>query len=309
MTLPAPGPVRPAETLPEPPIPVRTSAPELPPTLLGRLANEALAEDVGAGDVTTDLTVGAGARGSGTVVAREPGVVAGLEVARAVFIASDAGTEVEAKVRDGDRVDAEAELLRISGALRPILRAERTALNFLQRLSGIATLTARFVEAAEGTPARIVDTRKTTPGLRALEKYAVRCGGGRNHRFGLSDGFLLKDNHRAALEAAGRSLGEAIRDARSRLSHTVLLEVEVDDLEGLDEAIESGADAVLLDNFALEDLRAAVERTEGAALLEASGGITLETVEEVARTGVDLISVGVLTHSAPALDLSLELDR
>jgi len=286
----------------------RAPEPRLPRPLLRRLAEEALAEDLGAGDVTTGLTVGPRARGWGRIVTREGGVVACAEMAATVFLERDPELYVGAEAGDGQVVGAGTPVLSVRGYLRPILEAERVALNFLQRMSGIATLTRRFVEAVEGTGARIVDTRKTTPGLRALEKYAVRCGGGRNHRFGLGDGFLLKDNHRAAIRAMGPTLAERIREARDALPHTVLLEVEVDDLEELDEALEARVDAVLLDNFSLEELRAAVDRARGAVLLEASGGITLETVRAVAETGVDLISVGALTHSAPALDLSLEVE-
>ena len=289
------------------PAPERTAAaPSLPGVLLRRLADEALAEDLGGGDVTTDLVVPEAARASGTIVARGGGVVAGLSLAHTVFRAADPGLEVEALLDDGERAEAGEAICRVRGDARSILRAERTALNFLQRLSGIATLTRRFVEAVEGTGARIVDTRKTTPGLRALEKYAVRCGGGGNHRFGLSDGFLLKDNHRAVLSAAGRTLAEAVEDARRRLPHTVPVEVEIDRPDQLSDALEAGVDAVLLDNFAPAELEAAVAEADGRVLLEASGGITLETVRGVAETGVDLISVGALTHSAPALDLALD---
>lgn len=286
----------------------RKGEPRIPASILRELATAALREDLPDGDVTTDLVVPPGARASGVVVAREAGVLAGVDVARAVFDAIDSTLRIETERGDGDLLDPGAPILRVEGKARGILQGERTALNFLQRLSGIATLTHRFVTATEGTSARIVDTRKTTPGLRPLEKYAVRCGGGWNHRFGLSDGFLLKDNHRAVLAAEGRGLSEALRTARDRLSHTVAVEVEIDDPEHLREMIEAGVDAVLLDNFSPDQLRRAVEEARGRVLLEASGGITLDTVREVAETGVDLISVGALTHSAPSLDLALDFE-
>lgn len=282
--------------------------PELSGPTIRAVVGDALREDLASGDVTTDLLVLPATRARAAVRTREPGVVAGIPVARAVFRAGDEGVEVEATAGDGDAVAAGDTVLRLEGPARAILRAERTALNFLQRMSGTATLTARFVAAVEGTGVRIVDTRKTTPGLRSLEKYAVRCGGGRNHRSSLGDGFLLKDNHRAILAHWNRDLASAVREARSVLSHTVSVEVEVDGPEQIAEALDSGADVILLDNFSLPELRRAVEQVAGRTLLEASGGITLETVREIAETGVDLISVGALTHSAPALDLSLDFE-
>lgn len=285
-----------------------TVGPVLVEPLLRAVAERALEEDLAAGDVTTDLVIPARARASGRLVAREKGILAGRDLARAVFETLDASLAMELEVEDGGRLEPGHTVLRVEGSARSILRAERTALNFLQRLSGIATLTARFVDAVAGTGARIVDTRKTTPGLRALEKHAVRCGGGSNHRFSLSDGFLLKDNHRAVLQAEGRPLASAVQGVRRLLSHTVLVEVEIDDPARLEEVIEAGADAVLLDNFSVAELRAAVEEARGRVLLEASGGITLETVAAVAETGVDLISVGALTHSAPSLDLALDFE-
>lgn len=282
--------------------------PDPPRPLLRRLAEEALSEDLGAGDVTTDLLLSPDVKASARIVAREPGVLAGLPIVLEVFRCADPDLNVEVQSTDGDAVSAGTVVCHIAGRGRPLLRAERTALNFLQRLSGIATLTARFVEAVQDTGARIVDTRKTTPGLRVLEKYAVRCGGGRNHRFGLSDGFLLKDNHRAILGSGTRGVVDAVSEARRRLPHTVPVEVEVDAPDQLAETLEAGVDAVLLDNFSLDELRRAVEVAGGKVLLEASGGITLATVRDVAATGVDLISVGALTHSAPALDLALDLE-
>jgi nicotinate-nucleotide pyrophosphorylase (carboxylating) len=280
--------------------------PELPAFVLRRYARRALAEDVGRGDVTTDLLVAADARASARVVARAAGVAAGVVLAREVFRVRDEALDLDMRVRDGDRVDADSTLLLVQGSARSILSAERVALNYLGRLSGIATLTARFVDAVAGTGARIVDTRKTTPGLRVLEKYAVLCGGGANHRFALDDGFLLKDNHRAALLAAGSDVAEAVRAAKARLSHTVPVEVEVDTLEQLERVLAAEPDAVLLDNMSPGTLREAVALVAGRARTEASGGVTLDSVRSVAEAGVDLISVGALTHSAPALDVALD---
>lgn len=282
------------------------AVPALPAVVLRDFATRALEEDLGRGDVTTDLTVPEGHRATAAIVARAPGVAAGVELARTCFLLRDPELALDVLKHDGDAVAAGDAIMHLTGNARSILSAERVALNYLGRLSGIATLTARFVAAVEGTGARIVDTRKTTPGHRVLEKYAVRCGGGHNHRFALDDGFLLKDNHRAVLDAAGITLADAVAAAREALPHTVLVEVEVDDLEQLDQALEAGVDAVLLDNMDTATLRRAVERVDGRALTEASGGVTLDTVRPVAEAGVDLISVGALTHSAPALDVALD---
>ncbi|HET6623063.1 MAG TPA: carboxylating nicotinate-nucleotide diphosphorylase [Gaiellaceae bacterium] len=268
---------------------------------LERIALAALAEDVGEGDVTTEATVDALATGSADVVVKEPGVVCGLDVAQAVFLAVDPELRFERLVDDGAVVAAGAPVARVEGPERAILTGERTALNFLARLSGIATLTRRYVDAVEGTGAAILDTRKTTPGLRALEKHAVACGGGRNHRFGLDDGVLVKDNH---LRAAG-SVATAVE--RLRAATSLPIEVECDTLEQVAEALAAGADAILLDNMTTDRLRDAVALVGGRARLEASGGVTLENVRAVAETGVDEISVGALTHSARSLDVSLEL--
>ena len=265
------------------------------------LIERALAEDVGEGDVTSRAVVPEGTHASGSIVARADGVVAGLPVAEAVFEAVDGGLELELHAIDGDRVSPGAELLSVRGDARAILAAERVALNLLGRLSGVATLTARYVAAVEGTGARILDTRKTTPGMRALEKAAVVAGGGTSHRFGLYDAVLVKENH---VRVAG-GVGEAARRAVVGAPAGVQVEVEVESLAELDEALEAGVGRVLLDNMAPDELRAAVQRTNGRALLEASGGIDLDSVRAVAETGVDLISVGALTHSAPALDVSL----
>jgi nicotinate-nucleotide pyrophosphorylase (carboxylating) len=267
----------------------------------------ALAEDIGAGDVTSLATVPAGAHARGTIVAKAAGVVSGLDVAGLVFRRVNPAVEFSPRVPDGERVRPGAPVAEVAGLARSLLAAERVALNLLQRLSGVATLTAAYVEAVAGTRARIVDTRKTTPGLRALEKAAVRHGGGHNHRFGLADGVLIKDNHLAAVGGPDR-VTRAVRLARERAPHPLRIEVEVTTLDEVSEAVAAGADVVLLDNMDPATMRRAVELVAGRALVEASGGITLETVRAVAETGVDLISVGALTHSAPALDLSLQFD-
>ncbi|HEY7093965.1 MAG TPA: carboxylating nicotinate-nucleotide diphosphorylase [Ktedonobacterales bacterium] len=273
------------------------------------LIRRALAEDIGRGDVTTEATILAGTQASARIVAREAGVVAGLPLARRVFAALDPNVTFEAQVADGVAVEAGATLAQIYGEARTLLTAERVALNFLGRLSGIATLTAGCVAAVADTRAQIVDTRKTTPGLRALEKYAVRMGGGRNHRAGLDDGVLIKDNH---IAAAG-GVRSAILRAREHASHLVRIEVECEDEQQVSDAMESGADVILLDNMPLERLRANVEwiRTHAPlTIIEASGGIGTDPVRlaAVAATGVDLISLGALTHSAPNFDVSLEFD-
>jgi nicotinate-nucleotide pyrophosphorylase (carboxylating) len=267
------------------------------------LIERALAEDVGSGDVTTDALVPPEARARARIVQKEPGAVAGLRVAEAVFRRVDPGLRWHAHVEEGVWRDG-GLVAEVAGAAASILRGERVALNFLGRLSGIATLTARFVRAVDGSGAVILDTRKTTPGLRALEKQAVSAGGGENHRFGLHDAILVKENH---IAAAG-GVGEATRRALAAAAGGMRVEIECATLEELDEALEAGAPTVLLDNMGVEEMRAAVERTAGRARLEASGGITLDNVSEIAATGVDYISVGALTHSAPALDLSLRLE-
>ena len=261
----------------------------------------ALAEDVGAGDLTTSLTVDPEVRSRAEVVAKQELILAGLEPARLTFELVDPEIRFTPAAADGDRAESGRVLVRISGSAASILTAERVGLNFMMRLSGVATLTARFVEATKEYRARIVDTRKTTPGMRVLEKMAVKAGGGTNHRFGLFDGILIKDNH---IAAAG-SITAAVTRAGLNAPHTLKVEVEVEDLAGLEEAIKAGADAVLLDNMTPDQLKQAVAMAEGRVLLEASGGITMENVAEVAATGVDLISIGALTHSAPAADLSL----
>lgn len=275
----------------------------LEPWQIEALVERFLDEDIGRGDRTTEAVVPDDLTGRARIEARGPGVIAGLDVARVCF-SSLAEVSWEPELSDGDRVEAGDVVVRIRGPLRAILTGERTALNLLQRLSGIATMTRRYADAVAGTPAQVVDTRKTTPGLRVLEKYAVRVGGGSNHRAGLDDGILIKDNH---IAAAG-SVTEAVSRALADVPHGLKVEVEVQDLDQLDEALAAGAEAILLDNMAPEMVRDAVTRAGGKALLEASGGITLETIAEYAKTGVDLISVGALTHSVRAVDLSLEVD-
>ena len=264
-----------------------------------------LREDLGQGDLTSLLVVPEDIEGEAVILAKEGGVLAGLWVAERVFALADPRTAFAPLVAEGARVAEGTEVARVRGPLRGILAGERLALNLLQRLSGIATLTRAYVEALAGTKAQILDTRKTTPGLRALEKYAVRVGGGRNHRYGLFDGILIKENH---VRAAG-GVGEAVRRAKARAPHYLKVEVEVRDLAELEEALEAGADLILLDNFPLEALREAVRRVGGRVPLEASGNMTLERAKAAAEAGVDYVPVGALTHSAKALDLSLLVVR
>jgi nicotinate-nucleotide pyrophosphorylase (carboxylating) len=265
----------------------------------------ALAEDLGlAGDITTEATIARTARAKGTIGARQPGIVAGLQLVETAFKTLDPDAIVEIAVPDGGEVAAGSAIARVSGNARALLSAERVAMNFLGHLSGVATLTRRYVDAIAGTRAHIVDTRKTTPGLRAFEKMAVRAGGGINHRFGLYDSMLIKDNH---IVAAG-GVGPALERARTRAGHTVKIEVEVTSLAELAEALKYAPDAVLLDNMPLERLVEAVKLVAGRATTEASGGVRLETVRKIAETGVDLISVGALTHSAPNLDVGFDFE-
>jgi len=269
------------------------------------LVRAALREDIGAGDVTTLLTVPVETQASGVFLAKATGVVCGLELAACAFRCVDPSVRFEPLVADGTAVEPGLLLARLSGPAQSLLTGERVALNFTQRLSGTASLTRRFVEAVAGTRARIVDTRKTTPGLRTLEKYAVRCGGGHNHRYGLGDGVLIKDNHLAA----GGGVAACVARARQHAPHPLKVEVECKTLAQVGEAVEAGADILLLDNMSLEQLREAAGLVAGRALTEASGGVNLGTVRAIAETGVDLISVGALTHSAPALDISLDFDE
>jgi nicotinate-nucleotide pyrophosphorylase (carboxylating) len=273
-----------------------------------RIVLAALAEDIGSGDVTTDATVSADAVGVADLLVKEAGVVCGLRVAETTFRALDPDIRFEALASDGDMVVPPAVVARISGSERALLTGERVALNFLGRLSGIATLTRRYVEAIEGTGASVLDTRKTTPGLRELEKYAVACGGGRNHRFGLYDLVLIKDNHLAALrEAQPNAIAAAIARARKKFP-SLQVEVEADSLAQVAQAVDAGADIILLDNMTPAQLRQAVKLVARRAKTEASGGVNLKTVRAIARTGVDFISVGALTHSARAVDIGLDFD-
>ncbi|HEU0027657.1 MAG TPA: carboxylating nicotinate-nucleotide diphosphorylase [Ktedonobacterales bacterium] len=279
------------------------------PIFDSELARRALAEDVGRGDLTTEATIPLGARASGRIIAKADGIVAGLPMAELVFLQMDLGTHIERLARDGDHVTRGQPLLRIEGDARALLTAERVALNFLGRLSGVATLAAACAAATEGTRARVVDTRKTTPGLRALEKYAVRMGGATNHRSGLDDGILIKDNH---IAAAG-GVTAAVTRARAYASHLLKVECECETEAQVREALAAGADAILLDNMTLEAMRDAVtliRAHDPRMIIEASGNIGLnpERIAAVAATGVDLISTGALTHSAPVFDVSLEFD-
>jgi nicotinate-nucleotide pyrophosphorylase (carboxylating) len=284
----------------------KTAKGELPRALVVRAVAAALEEDLGGtGDITTDATIPIAANGEAAIVARETGIIAGLDLAAETFLSLDPEAKFARLVSDGDAVMQGAKIAKIAGKTRAILTAERTALNFLGHLSGVATLTSRYVEAVAETGARIACTRKTTPGLRALEKYAVRMGGGVNHRFGLYDGVLIKDNH---IAAAG-GISNALRALGARGGHMVRIEIEVDTLDQLKEALRFPIDAVLLDNMDVPTLKKAVAMVGGRVTAEASGGVGLETVRKIAETGVDLISAGALTHSARRLDLSLEWAR
>jgi len=281
-----------------------SKTPTLQQVLYQDVVCRALAEDLGrAGDVTTDAIVAADHPGRAVVVARAAGRVAGLEASLLAFRLLDPDCRAEVRLCDGSDAAAGQEIAQVSARARALLTGERTALNLLGRLSGIATITRDVVARLDGLPTRVVDTRKTTPGLRALEKYAVRVGGGSNHRYGLDDAVLVKDNH----VALAGGIAEAVRRVRQSGGHMLKLEVEVETLAELDEALALGVDAVLLDNMELETLREAVRRARGRALTEASGGIRPETVRAVAETGVDLVSIGWLTHSAPALDVALDV--
>jgi nicotinate-nucleotide pyrophosphorylase (carboxylating) len=272
---------------------------------LAALVQRALQEDVGSGDVTTDAAVAADARARARIVQKAPGAVFGLDVAEAVFTALDPGARSERLVAEGVWREDGGPVMTVQGRTRALLTGERTALNFLGHLSGVATLAARAARAVQGTNAKVLDTRKTTPGLRALEKAAVAAGGARNHRYGLYDAILIKDNHIAAAGGIARAI-ELARNAAPELAGT--LEVEVRTLAEIDEAIAAGAPRLLLDNMDVDELSAAVARVAGRAQTEASGNVTLDTLSERAQTGVDWISMGALTHSAPALDLSMTLE-
>ena len=272
------------------------------------IIDDALAEDLGKGDVTTEVLIPGDLQGTGFITVKEEGILAGTGVAKQVFHRVDPELKVEFLLKDGARVKSGTKVARVSGNIASILKAERVALNFLQRLSGIASDTNRYVERVEGSPVRIMDTRKTTPGLRLLEKYAVTVGGGKNHRMNLGDGILIKDNHLATLRSQGLNIREIVAKARQYAPHRLSVEIEVRTASEALEAVEAGVDIIMLDNMNLEEMRKAVESIHGRALIEASGGITLDNVRAVAETGVNSISIGALTHSARALDINLELE-
>ena len=269
---------------------------------LNDLIEKALKEDVGTGDITTLSTIPADKTITGRFIAKETGILCGVDVARAVFAFVDPAIELNFSYKDGDKIEKGEVIATVSGLARSILTGERLALNLLQHMSGVATRTGEAVAKVQGTRARIADTRKTTPGLRVLEKYAVKCGGGSNHRFNLADGVLIKDNH---IEAAG-GITAAVEMARRNIPHTLKIEVEVETFEQLQEALDAGADIIMLDNMSNEDMKKAVEIVGGRALTEASGNMGEKDLRAVAETGVDLISIGALTHSVKALDISLK---
>ena len=271
------------------------------PTVTEDIIERALREDVGSGDLTTEAIVPADATTTATIVAKEPGIIAGLFMVERVLQRLDARASVECAVNEGDSVDPDELVASVRGPVRALLTGERTVLNFLQRMSGIATLTREYVDDVAGTGATICDTRKTAPGLRVLDKYAVRAGGGTNHRMGLFDAVLIKENH---VTAAG-GIAAAVEAANGSAPHTATIEVECESLAEVEEALDAQAEIIMLDNMSPEEMRQAVELVDGNAIVEASGNVTLDTVQDIAETGVDLISVGELTHSVKALDLSM----
>ena len=275
--------------------------------LMNTVVAAALAEDAPAGDITSTLVIPADAHATAVLAAREPGILAGAEVFAAAFTLTDPSVHVELLRHDGEAFAAGDELARVNGPARAVLTGERVALNFAQRMSGIATLTRQYVDAIAGTNAVILDTRKTTPTLRAFERHAVVCGGGTNHRFSLSDAFMAKDNHLAVLTGGGLDLTAALQRVKSQLPHGMVFEVEVDRIDQIEPVLAGGVDVIMLDNFSLDDLRAGVAQIAGRAKIEASGGVNLTTVAAIAATGVDYVSVGALTHSARALDLGLDV--
>jgi nicotinate-nucleotide pyrophosphorylase (carboxylating) len=295
-----------AAPIPLPPIPLAPIP--MSAGAVRRVLEAAYAEDAPSGDLTSLLLIPAEATATAELRARVPGVFSGGPIVEAGFRFHDPDAAVELLAAEGKEFDAGAVLARVTGRAQAILTAERVVLNLVQRMSAIAALTARYVARTAGTGARIVDTRKTTPGLRELERYAVRCGGGRNHRFSLSDAVMAKDNHLAVLTGGDPArLTEALRGVRARLGHTTHVEAEVDRLEQIEPVLAAGVDTIMLDNFDLDDLRAGVELIGGRAIVEASGGVSLETVAAIAATGVDVISVGALTHSVVNLDLGLDV--
>lgn len=271
---------------------------------LQRKIEEWLHEDIGFGDVTTMSTIPADEQGVGILYAKEAGIVAGLPIAKQVFETVDPDLVFQAKVEEGARVEFGEQIAEVRGSVRSILCGERLALNLMQRLSGIATQTSKYAEAVAGTKARVVDTRKTTPGLRFLEKYAVRIGGGYNHRFALYDAVMIKDNH---IKGAG-GIAQAVAAARAEIPHTMTVEVEAETMAQVQEALDAGADIIMLDNMPTEQMVEAVQLINGRAVVEASGGVNLDTIRSIAMTGVDVISVGALTHSVQAFDISLDLN-
>jgi nicotinate-nucleotide pyrophosphorylase (carboxylating) len=281
----------------------------LTPQNIETVVHTALTEDAPWGDLTSQLLLPAEAEATASLVARQPGVFSGGEVFRAAMTLTDPAIETTLAVADGESFDAGAVLARVHGPARGVLQAERVALNFVQRMSGIATLTASYVALTAGTGARVVDTRKTTPGLRAFERHAVRSGGGHNHRFSLSDTVMVKDNHLAVVAAhGGMTVTEALLRLRAQLSHTTHVEVEVDSIGQIEAVLAAGVDTIMLDNFSLDELRQGVAVIAGRAIVEASGNVALDTVRDIARTGVDVISVGALTHSIRSLDLGLDIE-
>ena len=272
-----------------------------------QLIDSAIMEDCAMGDATTETLISANTIGNATIVSDESGILAGIPIALEVFKSIDSSLSVKSILADGDSVKTGSEVATINGSLASILTAERTALNFIRKLSGIATQTSKFVEQVSGTNTKIVDTRKTTPGFRYLEKYAVRMGGGNNHWHNLADGILIKDNHLRALAKDGLSMEDVVRKAYKLSSHTIKVEVEVENIDQVESALHAGAEILLLDNMSNEDMETAVKMCQGKAVTEASGGISLPRVLNIANTGVDIISIGAITHSAPSLDLSLDI--
>lgn len=271
--------------------------------IVDKIIERGLLEDIGTGDITTKSIIPSNLKAKGIIKTSEEGVVAGLGIACLVFKKLDSDITFQEKIKDGTKVARGKVLAEITGPARTILKGERVALNFLQRMSGIATITSKFCQEVKDFPARIVDTRKTTPGLRILEKYAVRMGGGYNHRFGLYDAVLIKDNH---IAVAG-GIKSAVNSVRKQISHTVKIEVEVENISQFQEALEMKVDIIMLDNMNLDTMKEAVKMAKGKVLIEASGGITLEKARKIAQTGVDLISIGALTHSVKSLDISMEI--
>ena len=281
---------------------------ELPWEQVDSIVELALAEDISHGDPTSESLIPPGLEGKASILAKAKGRLAGIDVARRVFLKVDPSLKVEGLITDGAEIKPGDIIATVQGNVASLLKAERVALNFLQRLSGIASQTAQYVARAQGLAVKIVDTRKTTPGLRLLEKYAVRMGGGQNHRFHLGDAVLIKDNHLAALRALGMNLKDIVAKARQNAPQGLTVEVEVNTTEEALEAVEAGADIIMLDNMGPDEMRRVVGLISGRAKTEASGGITLDNVQEAAMTGVNIISIGALTHSSKALDISLELE-